>query len=160
MSRVLTISSKLFSFKGQIHIHGEFGERLYEANGESFFNRSWSIKNSVEEIASINSKTWSWSPTWVVKSVLGDFTIRRKYFSWKRRYRVIGGRYNNALILGNFWDQAFTITHAESLIASAKGKVLTMRDTHAIVVNDSSQSSELFTVIVMVTLLQDRKKRR
>lgn len=37
MSTVLSISNKLFSFKGKMFIDDENGDRLYDANGEFAF---------------------------------------------------------------------------------------------------------------------------
>jgi uncharacterized protein YxjI len=161
MSTVLSISNKLFSLKGKMFIDDENGDRLYDANGEfAFFCPTWTIKNSASEVASIKRKLWSWAPVWNVKSTIGDFLVKRKLFSWTRTYSVIGGPYSGAVVKGNIWDLKFAITHNDKSIASAKGKILSLRDRHNILVHDTDETSEIFTTIIMVTLQLDRKNKR
>ncbi|AOW76889.1 hypothetical protein A3Q34_08495 [Colwellia sp. PAMC 20917] len=158
MSTVLSISNKIFSLKGQMFIDDENGERCYEAKGEfALFCPIWTLKNSVKDLATVKRKLWSWSPTWNVESTIGDFIIKRKLFSWTRAYNVAGGLYDGAVIKGNVWDLKFEISYKDECIASAKSKILSLRDTHNILVHETNNDAELFTTIIMVALHLDQK---
>jgi len=158
MSTVLSISNKIFSLKGQMFIDDENGERRYDAKGEfAFFCPTWTLKNSTKELATVVKKFWAWSPTWNVQSEIGNFVIKRKLFSWTRTYNVVGGSYDGAIIKGNIWDLKFEISHKDKCIASAKAKILSLRDTHNIQVHETKNDAELFTTITMVVLHLDKQ---
>lgn len=157
MSSVLSISNKLMSFRGRMLINDDREQALYEACGEfALFCPTWTVSKQGNIVATIKSKFWSWSPTWIIKSDFGDFIIKRKLLSWVRNYQVIGGNYDGATIIGNFWDLKFNISHNGKCLASAKGKIMSIRDTHNIHVH-GDDNDELFTTIVMVALHLDRK---
>ncbi|QJR82250.1 hypothetical protein CA267_016575 [Alteromonas pelagimontana] len=161
MSTVLSISNKLMSFRGRMSIGDENGEALYDANGQfSLFCRTWTLNKSGKQIATVKRKIWAWMPTYNMESFLGNFMIKRHLFSWTRAYSVIGGQYDGTEIRGNFWDLKFRVTRGNNCIASAKGKILTLRDTHSIQVHGDKTEDELFTSIVMVVLHLDRKSDR
>ena len=138
-------------------IDDENGERCYEANGEIAFSPIWTIRNTIDEVATVQRKVWLWSPTWNIKSIIGTFLVKRKVFAWSRTYNIIGGPYDGSIVKGNIWDLKFEIIHENKCIASAKGKLLSIRDTHNIVVHDSEVKSEIITAIVMVILHLDRR---
>jgi uncharacterized protein YxjI len=138
-------------------ISNEDGELVYEARGQfAFFSPTWRLTTPDGEVATIKRKIFSWSPTWLVAGELGPFEIRRKTWSWVRRYQVIGGPFDGAEMTGNFWDLKFKISHRSREIARAKGKMLALRDTHNIAVLEPDRQSKLFTAIAMVALHMDR----
>lgn len=161
MSTVLSISNKLLSFRGRMSIGDENGKALYDANGQfSFLWPTWTLRKSDKHIATVKRKLWAWQPTYIIDSCLGDFVVKRHLFSWTRSYTVIGGPYDGAEIKGNFWDLKFRVTHGNKCIASAKGQILSMRDTHSILVHNGKTDDELFTTIVMVVLQLDKQSDR
>ncbi len=158
MPRTLSISNKIFSFKGHMFIDDENGERRYDAQGSlALFSPTWTIEKSGEQLAMLKRKLWAWSSTWHVQSTLGDFVIKRKLFSWNRVYNVFGGAYDGAVVAGNIWDMEFAISHGDRTIASANEKLLSLRDRHIVQIQEDSDSDELFTTIVMVAMLQDKQ---
>ncbi|WP_018984901.1 LURP-one-related family protein [Salinimonas chungwhensis] len=159
MSTILSINNKLLSFRGRMSIGDENGEQLYDATGQfALFNPTWILRKRNQQIATVKRKMWPfWSLMWDIHSSIGDFQVKRKLFSWSRIYYVIGGKYDGAIIEGNFWDLKFSVTHQKKTIASAKGKILSIRDTHSIEVYDDESDSEIFTTIMMVVLQLDRR---
>ncbi|WP_089724400.1 hypothetical protein [Candidatus Thiosymbion oneisti] len=158
MSKTLCITNKLLSLKGKMSITDESENLIYDTEGEfAFFNPTWRINKGQKEVAFIRRKVFSWTPTWIVSSFIGDFIIKRKIWSWVRRYTIIDGPFNGATANGNMWDLRFEITRQGRRIAHAKGKLLTLRDKHVIEVIEDDEPSELITVIIMVTLHLDRK---
>ncbi|WP_414828524.1 hypothetical protein [Alteromonas sp. H39] len=159
MSTILSINNKLLSFRGRMSIGDENGAQLYDAAGQfALFNPTWTLRMRNQKIATVKRKLWPfWSLMWDIHSSIGDFQVKRKLFSWTRTYYVIGGKYDGAITKGNFWDLKFSVTHQNKPIASAKGKILSLRDTHSIEVHDDESDSEIFTTIMMVVLQLDRR---
>ncbi|XOV77968.1 MAG: hypothetical protein ACFHVJ_13565 [Aestuariibacter sp.] len=154
----LVISNKLLSLRGRMEITDENGILLYDAVGElALFSPTWRITKGQEQVASVKRKTFSFAPTYFVKSKLGDFVIKRKVFSLSRRYHILGGPFNGAVISGNLLDLKFNINHGTQTLARASGNVLSLRDRHNIEVTSTQPEAELMTVIAMVTLNLDKK---
>lgn len=158
MSRILTIRNKLLSLRGQMDINDEHDQSLYTAKGElSFlFSPTWRIFDSQNKLASIKKKKFSFKPTYSVRSIFGSYTVRRKLFSWTRQYYVVDGMYTGASAKGNLLDLAFTINHGEREISSASEKLVSLRDTHVIIVNQDEEPDVLFTVVMMVIMQLDK----
>jgi uncharacterized protein YxjI len=120
-----------------------------------FIIPTWRITKDSSEVATIRRKIFSWSPRWLVTSTLGNFTIQRKIWSRAPRYNILSGPYDGAIVRGNIWGLTFQISYVDKTIASAKGKILTLRDTHTIEVFEDGQAPELFTAIIMFALHLD-----
>lgn len=157
MTTNLVISNKLLSLRGRMQITDSSDHLLYEAKGEfALLSPTWRINKGVKQVATIRKKILSIAPTWCVDGNLGTFIIKRKLLSFKRKYNVIGGPFDGALISGNTWDWKFEINHGNESVAKASGKILTMSDRHNIEVIKGGNEAELITVIAMVTLHLER----
>lgn len=158
MSRLLSITNKLFSLRGRMEILDDQGNQAYEARGElSFLSPTWKIKSAGSEKAQIRKKILSLVPTWVVNGDLGEFIVKRKVFSWTRQYYTVGGKLDGAVVKGSVFDLGFEIRFGSECLARASGKLLSLRDRHTIEVIGEP---ELFVVVAMVILLMDRKDKR
>jgi uncharacterized protein YxjI len=157
MTTNLVISNKLLSLRGRMNITDDSGNIIYEAVGElSFFSPTWRITKGAREVATVQRKIFSFSPTWSISGELGEFLIRRRIFSLTRKYDVLDGPLNGASISGNIWDLSFVILNGSEVIARATGKILNLRDQHNIEIINSDKESELMTIISMITLHIDR----
>lgn len=161
MTKQLFIRNKLISLKGNIIICDEHDEPRYQAKGSfAVFYPRWRLFKGEAEIASLRRKIFVWRPTWQINSELGDFIIKKKLLSWHSRYQVIGGPFDGAEINGNFWDRQFEISHQLQLLAQASGKIMSLRNRYTIELLREDDSTELFTAIVMVTMLMHRRDRQ
>ncbi|MDF1879821.1 LURP-one-related family protein [Sulfurimonas sp. MAG313] len=152
MSKALSISNKIMSLKGRILITDLEDNLCYDAKGNfSFFrNKKWSVTQDENEVFSIRKKVFSWSPTYMVNSKIGNFYLKRKTLSLKRKYFVHDGKYKGTTAEGSFWDQNFTLRSKEKVIAKVNSKLFTLRDRHAVELVDETSEAELMTVIFMV----------
>ncbi len=158
MDKVLVVKNKLLSLRGNIFIYDENGEQVYDAKGSlSLFSPKYTLSNGNETLAVIKKRFWSITPKWDIESNIGPFKVRRKLLSWRRKYCVHGGSYNGAQIKGNLLDLKFKVTHYNEEVANATGKVLTLRDTHNVVVKNVTPERQLFTAIVLVILQMEKK---
>jgi uncharacterized protein YxjI len=156
--RTLTISNQLLSLRGRMAIVDESGQPAYEAHGSfALFRPTWRISKGSREVATIRRKIVSWTSTWKIKGELGAFTLRRKLWAWRHRYRAIGGPFDDATLKSNLWDLKFVIAYRDTVIARAAGTLLTLRDRQTIEVLQEGDAAELFTVIAMVTLHLDHR---
>jgi uncharacterized protein YxjI len=154
----LVISNKLLSLRGRMNITDLSDQLMYEAVGEfAFLSPTWRISKGAEQVATVRRKILSFVPTWNINSDIGEFAIKRKLFSFTRKYNVLGGPFSGVLISGNIWDLKFNISNGSETIARATSKILTLRDRHNIEVIKSGKEAELMTVIAMVTLHLERK---
>lgn len=161
MTQQLFIRNKLISLKGNIIICDEHDEPRYQAKGSfAVFYPRWRLFNGEAEIASLRRKIFVWRPTWQINSELGDFIIKKKLLSWYSRYKVFGGPFDGAEIKGNFWDLKFEISHQSQQLAKASGKLVSLRNRYAIELLRDDETTELFTAIVMVTMLMHRRDRQ
>jgi uncharacterized protein YxjI len=154
MTTILSIANKLMSLRGQIDITDEQGALAYRARGEfSFTSPTWRVYAGEEAsgapMATIRRRMLTWVPTWDIGVESGAFQIKRKVFSWTRTYRVVGGDYDGALIKGNVWDLNFTITRDDQVLATAAGKILSLRDRHRVEIHGEA---ERFVVLAMLVL--------
>ncbi|RXJ71734.1 hypothetical protein CS022_20005 [Veronia nyctiphanis] len=138
-------------------ISDENGELRYEAKGDSLFSFTWRVYQNGEEVAVVSRKVWSWSPTWLVSTNSDNFRVKRKVWSWMRTFFVFGGQYDGVTAVGKFWTNEFNISSQQRRIASACGKVFSIRDMHSVEVTEENDDDELFTAVIMVILLMDRR---
>ena len=159
MSKILTIRNKLLSLRGQMDINDEHDQSLFTAKGElSFiFSPTWRIFDSQNKLATIKKKKLTFRPTYSVRSIFGSYTVKRKLLSWTRQYYVVDGMYQGATANGSLLDLAFTISHGDREISSASEKLISLRDTHVIVVNEDEEPDVLFTTVMMVIMQLDKK---
>jgi len=158
MSRVLSIANKLLSLRGRMEIADEQGAPAYEAQGEfALFSPTWRISRNDQEVATVRRKIFAWVPTWVIECGAESFLIKRKLLSWTRQYHAVGGTYDGAVVKGNIWDLSFRVSRASATLATASGKILTLRDRHNV---EIFGEGELFVVIAMVVLQLDRRDAR
>jgi len=166
MSKILSITNKLFSLKGTINVTDIDDNLCYQAKGNfSFFrNKLWTVTKDGDTIFTIRKKVFSWSHTYMVSSDIGDFDLKRKSLSMKRRYYINNGEYKDTLAVGSFWDQSFKISQNENIIAQSKSKAWTIRDRHAVELLDESPVTEKITVIFMLMnqleKIRERNQRR
>jgi uncharacterized protein YxjI len=158
MPRLLSITNKLLSLRGRILVTVESDKLAYEAKGEfALLSPTWLLFKNGVQVLSIRRRIFAWAPTWDVQGSLGSFVIKRRLFSWSRRYYAAGGDFGDAQINGNLWGLNFEILRGTATIASARGTLLTLRDRQTIEVIEPTDTAETFTVCAMVVLHLDRK---
>lgn len=153
MTRVLSVSKKFFSIKGEIHVTDEAGKPAYHAAGEFALLPAWTITRNGDVVARVRRKPWSWCLTWEVDGEIGAFQVRRKTWAWTRQYTAIGGALDGALITGNFSGMKFEVRHGSQVLAKASGEFFSLADRHNVEVLGEH---ELFVVIAMLVILVDR----
>lgn len=157
MSTTLNIANKILSLKGQMNITDEQDSPLFTARGEwTFFRTKWGLFQGEQQVAHIEKKLFSWSPTWLITGHIGSFTLKRKIWSWTRKYHVIDGPYDGAEIKGNLWDLKFDISHQGQQIAAIADKVFSLRDKAQITVHDDRPDGVIFTCIAIVAARLDK----
>lgn len=161
MPRILSVTNKLLSLRGRIHFTDDEGAMAYEAVGElALLSPTWRIfvgtQGERPPLATVRRRILAWRPTWDIDTGDGSFEIRRTLFSWTPRYRAIGGPWDGARIEGNLWQLNFTITHDGVTLATAAGKILSLRDRHRVQIFGEG---ERFVVIAMLVLQLDRRER-
>lgn len=158
MGKILTIRNKLFSLRGQMDINDEHEQSLFTAKGEFsfFFSPTWRVFRENNELATIKKRRFSIRPTYDVTSIFGSYSVKRKLLSWTRQYYVVDGMYHGATAKGNFFDLAFTIQFGGTEIATANEKLISLRDTHVIIVNRDEEPDVLFTSVLMVIMQLDK----
>lgn len=162
MSRILTVSNKLLSLRGRVCITDADDRDVYHAQGElAFLSPTWRLyEGGAAEgppLATIRRRLLAWVPTWDIEAGGMSFQIKRKVFSWTRQYDVVGGDYDGATIRGNIWDLNFAITHHCRELATAAGKLLSLRDRHRV---EIVGEGEHFVVIALLVLQLDRRSER
>jgi len=157
MPRVLSFTNRLLSLRGRVDITDAQGVTAYEAVGKlALFSQTWRVTRDQQELARVRRRLLSWLPTWDVRCGNDAFRIRRRFWSWTRRYWVDDGPYLGAEVQGNFIDRNFTVSWAGQTLARASGRILTLRDRHVVEVLDDA--NELFVVVAMLVLQLDRRE--
>ncbi len=158
MAKFLSIASKILSLRGAILVTDENDELAYAAKGEfAFFSPTWTIFQGNHRVATIRRRIFAIRPIWDIKGDLGDFQLKRKIFSFTRKMYVEGSQYEDTTVNGSIWDLRFKIERAGKPIASAVGKLLTLRDRHNVQVLSDNPFDELFTVIAMLAVQLERR---
>ncbi len=158
MPKFLNVANKLLSLRGAITLSDEYDQPVFEAKGEfAFLSPTWRLYKGSTQVASVRKRIWAWSRTWDIESVLGDFVIKRKLWSWSPQFRVIGSRFDGAAMSGGLFDLNAEIEVRGKLIAKVRGKILTLRDRHTVELLDQSDEAVLFTAIAMVVMQLDRR---
>lgn len=153
--RLLTVSNKLLSIRGEVRINDGDGAPAYKALGQLWFFPIWRLyrESDGRELATLKRKILALFPTWLVHMGGEPFRIRRKLVSFGRYYYVVGGRYDGATLQGSLFDMSFGIERNGRTLARARGRLLSLRDVHSVEV--TSPADELFVVVVMLLLQLD-----
>jgi uncharacterized protein YxjI len=158
MPKFLNVANKLLSLRGAITLSDEHDQQVFEAKGEfAFLSPTWRLYKGSAQVASIRKRIWAWSRTWDIESVLGDFVIKRKLWSWTPQFQVNGGSFDGAAMSGSLFDLNTEVELRGKLIAKVRGKILTLRDRHTVELLDQSDEGVLFTAIAMVVMQLDRR---
>lgn len=98
-------------------------------------------------------------PTWLVDiGGVGRFRIRRRLFALGRKYDTIGGPYDGTNLTGSLLDLTFHIAQGSRDIARSTGRILSLRDIHAVEVVGDRNSDEIFAVMMMLAVQLDRRQ--
>ena len=155
--KTLHIARKLLSLLGKIHITDDAGTVLYEGAARwDWLVRPWRIVQYGQEVASIERKLCSFAPIWTVSTREERFILRGKFWRWRRRVTVVGGRFDGAVLQGSLLDMDFELSRHGQLLARIQAKVLTLRTRHSIALLDDSPQAELLTAILMIHLLAQK----
>ena len=157
-ARILTVSNKLLSVRGEVRINDGEGAPVYTARGEFSFFPTWRLYREgveFEEVATLRRKVFAIRPTWLVRADGEQFRICRKLLSFRRSYFIVGSPYDGASLQGKLFDLSFGIEQDGRTLARARGRILTLRDVHSVEV--TSPSDELFVVVVMLVLQLERR---
>lgn len=158
MSRVLSVANKLLSVRGTIDITDGDGNLTYRGKGQlAAFSPTWRVYRGDNQVGTIRRRIFSLVPTWEIAGELGGFRIKRRWFSFTRKYYTVGGPADGATVTGNLWDLRFQVARAGQTLAQAKGRLLTMRDRHDVEV---LCQPELFIVFAVLVLQMDRRDER
>ena len=154
MSRTLTFARKLISLKNRVLVTDETGEQLYEATWAfGFPTRTWEISNSGGVVASFRRRLFSLPAKWDVDTPSGAYVLRKPWFSFVRRIRVMGGVFGNVEMVSGPFKMIYKISEGSKLLARADTKILTIRDRHDLVIEDDTPGVELLCVILVVNLM-------
>lgn len=157
MSFQLTLSNALLSLRGRIHINDGEGQPRYEARGEfAFLSPTWRLMKGEKVLGTLRRKLLSWRTRYEVTLDGEAFAIVGKLFSFRRHYTVRGGRWDGAVISGNLWDMRFCISHAGRPLADARGRWLTLRDTHQVQVHSDDVTDERFVALCLVMVMMEK----
>ncbi|UIF89455.1 hypothetical protein [Cupriavidus sp. UYPR2.512] len=158
MSRVLSVANKLLSIRGGIDITDGDGNLAYRGKGQfAAFSPTWRVYRGDNQVGTIRRRIFALVPTWDIAGELGGFMIKRKWFSFTRKYYAVGGPADGATVTGNLWDLKFQVARAGQTLAKARGRLLTMRDRHDVEV---FHQPELFVVFAVLVLQMDRRDER
>lgn len=158
MSRILSVANKLLSLRGAVEITDAEGRLAYRAAGSfALLSPTWRIYRENVEVGSVRKRIFAFAPTWDFKGELGTFKVKRKVFSFVRRYYAVGGAAHGASVTGNLFDLRFNVSREGRTLAKATGRILTIRDRHQVEVLGEP---ELFVVFAMLVLQIDRRDRR
>lgn len=151
MARTLSMTYKVMSLKGRIEIKDEEGDIVYvcERGNAAFAPTVWLLYRGEEEIGSVRRKAFSWSRTWLVSGIAGDFACRQKVFSSVNHLDITGKAMTDAVVTGNLLGTRFAVMQAEKVLARAQAHCMTLRQRITINILDGS---ELFVVFAMVVL--------
>ena len=153
---ILTISQKTLSARDKILVNDSNNSLIYSIERQFTFIDTRKIRDrDKKELAIVKSIFLSWWKSWKITGSIGDFIIKKKFWSLSRKYIIVGGKYDGAIISGDFWDIDFKITQNSNELASASSRVFTMRDRHDVHVY--SNEDALLTAIAMGIVLSERK---
>jgi uncharacterized protein YxjI len=164
MTTVLRLRNVRFSFRQRMQFTDAADRAVYAATRQLF---AWRPTVRLTDAAAgrvvttIRKQWFAWAEAFDVDDdLLGRFVVRRPRFSWRRRYRVDGGPYDAARLAGSAFDLTFTLTDREGALARARGRVLTLRDTHEIEILRAGPAAGRFVAIMLVIVQVARRMER
>lgn len=161
MSRTLSVAQKLLSLKERFQIYDDSDRVLYDCTWRfAWINAKWVLTRDGREVAVFRKRVWSIGAKWDVQSDLGDFLMRRKILSWRRRIVIEGGPLDGAQFTGSLLDLSFVLEHRDATLARARAKILTLRERHLVDVLDERPEVELLTAVLMTCLLVEKHAER
>jgi uncharacterized protein YxjI len=161
MPRLLTVAQKLLSLKERFQIYDDSDQVVFDCTWRfAWINARWVLTREGREVAAFRKRVWSVGAKWDVQSELGEFLMRRKIFSFRRRIFVEGGPLDGAEFTGGLFDLSFALEHQGATLAKAHAKILTLRERHLVEVLDDRPEVELLTAILMTCLLVEKHQER
>lgn len=158
--RTFTAYNKLLSLRARIDFSDSSGTHIASAQKRLIsWRTTWDIEIGERRIR-LRRKLLTLLPQWLVDGDLGEFSIRRRWALFRRRYRISGGPFDGVELAGNFTDLRLEATRADRLLLKTRGFILTLRDRHEVEVYDESQAGTLFGITILVALLADRRDDR
>lgn len=161
--RTLMTSDKTFSLGGQTKIiDRDTKEIVHIAKGKVFsLSSAWKIYNNDSEkvaISHVRKIFFSLVKKWKVTGDLGDFTIASKFWSWRRKYEISGGKFDGAILKGKFGNFSFDVIHNSEHILSAEKHLFSLTNKHSVEVFKKDLDIEHLATILMVAYLMDKKE--
>jgi len=154
MTRRLCVSEKLLSLKERFHITDEAGRVLYECTWMfAGIKPRWKLWQAGREVAEFRKKYFTWAPTWRVTTIHGDFRLRRRLFSLRRRVIVEGGPHDGAELTGGLFGMTFRLTLRGETIAEGHRELISLRDRHHADLLKETPEAELLTALLLAHLL-------
>lgn len=161
MPRLLTVAQKLLSLKERFQIYDDGDQVVFDCSWRfAWINARWVLTREGRDVAVFRKRVWSIGSKWDVQSDLGDFLMRRKILSFRRRIFVEGGPLDGAEFSGGLFDLSFVLEHKDAMLAKAHAKILTLRERHVVEVLDDRPEAELLTAILMTCLLVEKHQER
>jgi uncharacterized protein YxjI len=164
MTTVLRLRNTRFSFRQRMQFTDAAGTAVVEATRQLF---SWRPTVQLKALAAgrvvttIRKRWFAWADAFDVDDdLLGRFVVRRPRFAWRRRYRVDGGPFDGARLAGSAFDLTFALGDHRGALARARGRVLTLRDTHEIEILRAEPAAERFVAIMLVIVQVARRMER
>ncbi len=156
-SRTFTACNKLLSLRARVDFADSSGAQIASARKRLVsWRATWDIEAGESRIR-LRRKLLTLLPRWLVDGDLGEFSIRRRWALFRRRYRISGGPFDGADLEGNFTDLRMEVTLTGRLLLKTRGFIFTLRDRHEVEVFDGSQAGALLAITTLVALLADRR---
>lgn len=157
MARQLTLANALLSLRGRIHINDGAGNARYEARGEfALFSPTWRLLQGERVVGTLRRRLLSFRPHFDATLDGESFAVVGRLFSFRRHYRVRGGRWDGATLTGNLWDRRFCIQRGGQVLADAQGRWLSLRDTHQVQVHSDEAADERFVALCLVLVMMEK----
>ncbi|WP_298192182.1 hypothetical protein [Metallibacterium sp.] len=99
------------------------GERLTSARARLFAWRETWDAQAAQGTLRLRRKRLTLMPQWRVDGDLGEFSMRRKWACFRRRYRIHGGPFECVALEGNSWDLRKDGTLGNRLVLRTRGYV-------------------------------------
>lgn len=153
MPNILTIKNTLLSLRGEMVFLDQSEREAYVAKGQfSLFNPAWRLLKNDNEIAQVKKNLFSWKTKYMIEGYAGSFLLRRKSWSWTRKYMVLGGPLDGAMIVGGFWDTSFEMTLHGKNILRGDNQIISIRDTCHVTFYDDDHQDALAAILVAMRI--------
>lgn len=163
MARQLILANAVLSLRGRVHIRDGAQQPRYEARGEfALVSPTWRLWRGEHQVGTVRRLVWRLRPHWVLELHRQRFAVVGKLLSWRRHYRVQGGRFDGATVTGSLIDRSFVIEHNGTVLADAKVRWLSLVDAQQVQVHADDDHCEDFVALAMllVQLARNSERRR